>query len=86
LETYGGKEFPQPVATAVALAMKTRTPDQAATVILDGIMKDQLFIFTDSSPRAAFDEYVKEIHAGFSSTEAFESTHDMPDPGTWPWK
>jgi NAD(P)-dependent dehydrogenase (short-subunit alcohol dehydrogenase family) len=86
LDAYGGMEFPQPVATAVAVAMKTRTPDQAATLILDGIKKDQLFIFTDSSSRAAFDEYVKEIHAGFSSAEDFESLHDLADAGVWPWK
>jgi NAD(P)-dependent dehydrogenase (short-subunit alcohol dehydrogenase family) len=86
LDGEGGKEFPQPVATSFAVAMKTRTPDQAATVILDGIKKDQLFIFTDSSPRPAFDEYVKEVHAGFASTAAFESLHEMPDADAWPWK
>jgi NAD(P)-dependent dehydrogenase (short-subunit alcohol dehydrogenase family) len=79
LDAIDKKEFPKPVPTAVALAMKTRTPAQAATAILNGIKKDRLFIFTDPSAREAFDDYVKGIHEGFACVENFERLRDLPD-------
>lgn len=85
LDAFGG-EFPEPVATKFALQMSTRTPDQAAAVILNGIRNDLLFVLTDSSARPALEEFVGEIYAGFDCTADFESRHDMPDAGSWPWK